>query len=194
MLGDLPPGACGQVRDVGRRFALVGFAGELATAWGILPWEEGAARVAARSMMRRWLDARGGVGSSEDSEVLHTFRAFLLREGPSRFTVLKKDDQGRWLEASPDRVVANRAGWRRPDGEGRDEYLIEDAVWAVECGKLGLDPTRAAQVLRENGHLGPGDGKHLAGKVRIPGAGRPRCYCIRGSIFDGDIAATQTRA
>ncbi|MDB5451896.1 MAG: hypothetical protein JWO33_474, partial [Caulobacteraceae bacterium] len=37
------PGDSGQVRRVGRRFALVGAAGELAIAWGLVDWEPGAA-------------------------------------------------------------------------------------------------------------------------------------------------------
>jgi hypothetical protein len=39
----LPANADPQVRDVARRFALVAAAGELAAAWGILPWQPGEA-------------------------------------------------------------------------------------------------------------------------------------------------------
>ena len=184
MLAELPPGACAQVRDVARRFALVAFAGELATGWGILPWEEGSGRVAARSMMRRWLNARGGIGSSEDAQTLEAVRAFLLTAGPARFVALAKGGNNRWEEVARDRPVANRAGWRRPDGDGGEEFLIEPSVWKVECAKLGLDPATAVRALRDKGHLRLGEGKHLGPKERIPGVGNPRVYCIKGSIFD----------
>ncbi len=191
MLGQLPAGACAQVRDVARRFALVAFAGELATEWGILPWEDGNAEVAARSMMRRWLEARGGVGSSEESQTLQTIRAFLLTEGPSRFVAIGKDDKDRWVETFPGRPVPNRAGWRRPDKDknDREEYLIAFEVWEAECKRLRLDPDAAARTLQEKGHLKPGEGKHRAPKETIPGIGRRRVYCIKSSIFDDNPGA-----
>ena len=39
--GCVPPGADGQIKRVGERFALVAAAGEMAIEFGILPWQPG---------------------------------------------------------------------------------------------------------------------------------------------------------
>jgi hypothetical protein len=186
MLADLPAAACAQVRDVARRFALVAFAGRLATEWGILPWEEGTARVAARAMLRRWMEARGGTEASEDMQAVEAIRAFLL-SGDARFTRLWRDDAGRWHEADPNRPVANRVGWRRPDGLDGHEFLIPSPAWKAECARLGLDPTNAARTLKNKGYLRPGEGNHLPRNERIPGSQKPmRVYCIGSKVFGED--------
>ena len=64
----LPANADPQVRDVARRFALVATAGELARAWGVLPWPEGEAERGARAMFAAWLARRtGGAGAAEEA-------------------------------------------------------------------------------------------------------------------------------
>ena len=52
----LPAGSDGQVRSVAGRFGVVAAAGELATEWGILPWEIGEATQAAAICFQAWLD------------------------------------------------------------------------------------------------------------------------------------------
>jgi putative DNA primase/helicase len=55
----VPEAAGGQVERVGARFALVGAAGELATAAGLTGWPVGEAERAARECFNAWLAARG---------------------------------------------------------------------------------------------------------------------------------------
>jgi uncharacterized protein (DUF927 family) len=127
----LPAGADPQVHEVARRFALVAAAGELARAWGVLPWRAGEAERAARAMLAAWLARRpGGAGSAEAAAQLERVRLFLVQHGASRFTTLEQGSDGAWAEAPPDRPVANRAGWRKRRGDGgRDEYLFTPEVW-----------------------------------------------------------------
>lgn len=67
----VPEGAAGQVQRVGRRFALVAAAGEMATAAGMTGWPAGTATAAARRCFNDWIEARpGGIGLTEDARAL----------------------------------------------------------------------------------------------------------------------------
>ncbi|WP_338664331.1 DUF927 domain-containing protein [Pararoseomonas sp. SCSIO 73927] len=182
----LPADADPQVRDVARRFALVALAGELATAWGILPWQEGEAFRAATAMLARWLGKRGGSASSEEAQHVRAVRLFLTQHGASRFVALHFDnnpDTRGWAESHPDRPVVNRAGWRRRQSDGRDEYLIAPEVWRELCQEAGIDPAEAGRTLQAAGFLEAGDGKNIARREGIPGVGRPRVYVIKPSLL-----------
>jgi hypothetical protein len=78
-------GDSGQVGRAARRFALIAFAGEMATKWSITPWPKGAARSAAKRMFADWVEARGGRGSHESMDALEFVRGLLGRYGGSRF-------------------------------------------------------------------------------------------------------------
>ena len=81
-----PPGADGQVSRVVRRFALVAAAGELATAFGIVPWESGNAIEAVGTCFGSWLEARGGIEPAEVTAGIAQVRLFIEMHGESRFT------------------------------------------------------------------------------------------------------------
>ena len=62
----VPELASGQVQRVGRRFALVAVAGELATDAGLTGWPAGAATAAAHRCFNAWVEARpAGIGMTE---------------------------------------------------------------------------------------------------------------------------------
>ena len=146
----LPAAADAQVRDVARRFALVAAAGELAAAWGILPWQPGEAEAAAVAMLDAWLVRRpGGAGAAEAAAQIERVRAALIQHGAGRFTVLHRNQDGSWREADPDRPVPNRIGWRKRDA-GRDEFLIPAETGAAEiCASATLDPIATARTLAD---------------------------------------------
>ncbi|WP_159993745.1 DUF927 domain-containing protein [Roseomonas sp. 18066] len=189
----LKPDADAQVRDVARRFALISLAGELARAWGILPWPDGEATRAAQAMLAAWLVSRGGAGSGEEQQHLRAVRLFLLAHGASRFVALNKADGGDWQETFPDKTVPNRAGWRRRDAKGKENYLIPPVIWREVCAEAGIDPTETARTLRDQGMLEPGDGKNLAQKVRIPGLDLVRCYSVKADLL-GDSQPAEVAA
>ncbi|MGX9963140.1 DUF927 domain-containing protein [Roseomonas sp. F4] len=181
----VPEDAAGQVRSVADRFALVGAAGELAIAWGVLPWRRGEAMEAAAACFRTWLGERGGVGSSEDQQALTQVRAFLELHGESRFTPLTRtDEDGDLMPPNPDHQrTQNRAGWRRrlKDGGGW-EYLIQREVFRYEVCK-GLDVQRVVAVLRTAGVLIKGD-RTGSGTVRFgKKEDTARVFRVSGAIF-----------
>ena len=73
----VPANANGQVRRAGRFLALVGAAGELAIAWDIVPWPEGAAFAAAASALKAWIGGRGGVEAAEIHDGIEQVRSYL---------------------------------------------------------------------------------------------------------------------
>src|SRR5262245_49672835 len=62
---NLPDGAAPEVRRVLRRFAVAGYAGEVATELGITGWGEGEATEAAIICFKAWIKERGGVEGTD---------------------------------------------------------------------------------------------------------------------------------
>jgi putative DNA primase/helicase len=181
----LPAAADAQVRDAARRFALVAAAGELAAAWGVLPWHLGEAEAAAVTMLRAWLARRpGGSGAAEAAAQIERVRAALVQHGPGRFTAMHHDSQHGWQETSPERPVQNRIGWRKRD-HGRDEFLIPPETWRSDvCAPAALDPVATARTLAEGGFLRR-DGKNLTVKERLPGFANPvRVYAVSAALVE----------
>ena len=61
----IPKNSSGQVGRVGARFALVGAAGEMATAAGMTGWPVDESERAAITCCDAWLEARGDNGDGE---------------------------------------------------------------------------------------------------------------------------------
>jgi putative DNA primase/helicase len=176
--------ASGQVQRIGRRFALVAVAGELATRLGITGWAEGEATRAVRACYEAWLAARGGIGSAEDAAILAQVRQFVEAHGEGRFTD--------WARAERDDDHAPRtlmrAGFRRrvvdPAGEvvGIEYYVLPETFRGEVCA--GYDPRTVLRVLRDRGYLTPDKGRPYDCRVRLPGLGLTRCYRISSAILD----------
>lgn len=201
----VPEAASGQVHRVGRRFALVAAAGELATEAGVTGWPAGAATAAARDCFHAWINARpGGAGSAEEAAMLAQVRRWLQLNGAGRFTW--------WHRALDDRAPDKgmRAGYRRlmtPEGkpvktdsdhmaefgetmrpsdaaESVVEHFVFPEVFDAEVCE-GFDAQAVKRLLRERGHLLPEKGRPFDCKPRLPGMGPTRCYRVAASIFDG---------
>lgn len=202
----VPEAAGGQVERVGARFALVGAAGELATAAGLTGWPVGESERAARDCFNAWLAARGGIGNGEVSAMLRQVRRFLEAHGEGRFTW--------WHRAADDHSAKtlNRAGLRRmlndrgepiksnPEhqreygermpatlGEGVSvEYFVLSEVFKSELCQ-GFDPQAVARVLVDHECLTVKEPGRYNVTERLPGLGLARCYRIAPRIFDLDV-------
>jgi len=162
----LDTGADGQARRVADRFALIAAGGALATRFGLTGWSEGEAVAAAKACYRTWLDRRGGAGSAEEAAALAAVDRFIELHGASRFAWL--GDGGE----TEQRSIVNRAGYVRAV-DGRRQYLFSPEIFRQDvCA--GLDHRRVLEALKAQGRFVPGDGDHLAMKVR----GVNRCYAI----------------
>lgn len=185
----LPDDADAQTRDVARRFALVAAAGEMATAWGILPWPAGEATRAAESAMAAWLALRGGGGAAEDTEAVTRVRHFIGAHGEARFPeVLENTKENKLFMADTVRVTINRAGFRKKVAGG-PAYLFLTDVWKGEVF-AGADGTAGAKALNQAGFLLRGEGTKLQRKERVPGFDGPvRFYAVKAAIIEGEEGA-----
>jgi putative DNA primase/helicase len=202
----IPKDASGQVERVGARFALVGAAGELATAAGLTGWPVGESERAAGACFAAWLAARGGKGNGEVLAMLRQVRRFLETHGEGRFAV--------WHRGSDDHApkTMNRAGVRRmlnADGEpiktngqhavefgdrmpaalGEDvsfEYFILAETFRGEVCQ-GFDYRAVCRVLLDIGCLVPDNGRPFDCRPRLPGIGPATCYRITPAIFELDL-------
>jgi uncharacterized protein (DUF927 family) len=207
----LPEGASGQAYRVAKRFALIGTAGEIATAAGITGWPEGAARDAAHRCFREWIRQRGGVGNMEEERALAQVRVFFERYGEARFKPWTMGDgqtcercrgSGRveyshkngecfdchgtgtiGEDTEPNRPVYDRAGFRRATEDDRTEFYVLPEVFKQEITK-GLDALWVARLLVQRGlmHTDEKAGKFQVTR-RLPGMGGKRVYHMKPEIL-----------
>jgi len=186
---NLPPDASGQARDAAGRFALAGFAGEMATEWGVTGWPPGTAMDAARECFLAWLAARpAGAGLQEESAMLSAVRLYLERYGESRFSDLAR------IEDTHAPRTLDRAGYREISHQhgGMIFYVMRESFRQEIC--KGFDPEKVARLLRDLGALVPESSTSMTRKKDIPGEGKQRFYWIRASAVMGAETVTEEAA
>ena len=167
-VGRLTPADAGeQVRRVAQRFAIVAAAGVFAQAAGILPaGKEMNIFEAVRACFDAWLDQRGGVGATENENIINAVALFLEKHGQSRFQDV--DDKNS--------TCFNRAGFRRMM-DGQVQYLVLPQSFKEIV--VGYPPARAARVLYEAGLLEKGkEADRYTNKVKTPEGKRQTCYIL----------------
>jgi uncharacterized protein (DUF927 family) len=194
-----PAGASGQVTRVARRFALIAFAGELATRFSLTGWREGEATTATKKCFDAWLaDFGGGDGKvREDLKILAQVRGFLEAHGASRFQAIGEELKtvqnrcGFWRPIDDPAAKKNKFGGQESSGR---EFLVLPESFRNEVCK-GIDVRAAIRVLRDRGALVGEDHEHPAQKVVVPDLGRPRVYVIGPRLWeDPDDAAVSAPA
>lgn len=169
----VPAGAAGQVERVARRFGLVAHAGELARAFGLVPWKPGEATAAAAACFASWLATFGGVGNREERQLLRQVRAFFELHGSSRF-------ENRAIDSEVQRIQ-NRAGFVDHRTGGAPEYLVLPEVFKSEV-IAGHEERHAVKLLRDHGWLKPSpDGKSTT-SLRFGGLAA-RVYVFSGEMW-----------
>jgi putative DNA primase/helicase len=203
----VPEAASGQVQRVGRRFALVAAAGELATTAGVTGWPEGDAARGVRQCFDAWLQSRGGLGDAEERHMLQQVQRLLSERGAGNFAW--------WHRAMDDRAPnpTERWGFRRlVDSNGKPinrsssdgaEYnraadLVQDVdegsqvefyvMAEVFKGRLceGFDHNAVAHLLMKRGHLVPEKSGRPTRKERLPGLGLSWVYRLKASVLGDD--------
>ena len=180
------PEADGQVLRVAKHFGLILAGGTLAIHFGIIvPLTEVDISLAVWTAFDLWLGKRGGTEALEKQEALKAVRAFLQYHGSSRFEMLEHDTtsgNGTWKPKS-DQRVHNRVGWYRPAGHGYDEaFLISKDAWISDVVP-GLDPTRAAQVMKGMGLLEYDKGRLTKKLPRGIGGNSGSAYTVLATVI-----------
>ena len=202
----IPKDSSGQVERVGARFALVGAAGELATAAGLTGWTVGESEAAARACFGAWLAARGGTGNGEVVAMLRAVRRFLETHGEGRFAMWHRsaDDHApktlqragvrRMLNEQGEPIKTNNQhgqefGDRMPAGMGESvsfEYFVLAETFRSEVCQ-GFDYHAVCRVLIDYGCLTPDKGRPFDCRPRLPGVGPATCYRITPEIFNLEL-------
>ncbi len=180
----VPSDAAGEVRRASERLAIIGAAGELATAWDLTGWQDGESMDAARRCFADWLSARGTSGSSDIEAAVRQVCAFLETHGTSRFQLILPDRRDDQTEQDDSQIIPDRAGFRRRNpGSAEMEYLVFRGVFRADvCG--GHDYQAILKELDRRGFLVRDPG-NMTIKPRLPGLGTVRVYCIRAVILEG---------
>jgi putative DNA primase/helicase len=114
--------ANGQDDRVFKFFFTIGFAGELATRYGITGWPAGEALAAAIEEFGRWIAHKGGYGNQEEKQMLEQVKYFFATYAQSKF---KKIVNGKDFDAGQ---PIERAGFvearKNKDGTFEDVYYV----------------------------------------------------------------------
>ena len=160
--------------EVGRacdRFALVAFAGELATKVGITGWEEGEATAGIAQFFKEWLAMRG-TGRTDEEAAIQQVRLFIEQHGDSRFRRLNNND---------DRTLSNQAGLVENFQDGA-VYYFKPAIFQAEVCK-GYEAKQVAKALQSRQWLICGHG--LQHKLHDPDNNRTLpFYAVSSAILD----------
>lgn len=181
-------GDSGQVQRAAVRFGLAAAAGELAAAFGVVPWPPEHAATVALAMYRRWAAEFGRDAPREDREILRLLRAVIQSER-SAFSPIGDDHVaedalpsagGRDSEARGLRTY----GWRHVRGP-EVHYYFHGAGWAQVF--RGYNAQDCARVVADAGFLEvDSDKRRLQKSVKINGE-RQRVYSVRLTILEADL-------
>ena len=161
-----------QAGRVADRFAVIALAGEMAIAYGLLPWTPGSALADCQLLYGEWL-SRVGSGNAEDRQILAGILEFIDKHGSSRFSDV--DD------TTPDTKVFNRAGYWELVGTKR-LYLFNKSALVEAAHGYGL--TRVVKALEGAGVMARHDSERKAKNYRLPGGGQGRLYVVDPEAVD----------
>lgn len=174
-----------QAGRVARRFALVAFAGELATKEGITGWKSGEATKAAKACFYAWLK-NYGTGNREHKNILDAVKAF-IEGSPARFQkvypasqiVEPGKHQTRIEEARAEaRPIQNRIGFKiYNDADEPELYILASNL--AECAS-GYTANEIKEALHNAGWID----STQAGQKKIPEEGNKRIFRVNVERMD----------
>lgn len=168
----------GQVIRALRRFALWAVAGELASFYDLTGWPRAAASRAVARQFIAWIEARGGLGSSERRMAIEQVRRYVSENRKLRFERTEAEGEG-------------QAPRQKHAGYVDDDcFYIDRDVWKRDVFE-GVSPKTACFHLIDAGYLDKGEGRNLAKKV--PKRGNERGYAIKRTILEGDELEERSR-
>ncbi|HAT1775836.1 DUF927 domain-containing protein [Legionella pneumophila] len=136
-------------------FALIGFAGELATKYGLTGWDANEALHASIMAYQSWHEFRGE-GKTEDRQILNALTDFVLKHGDSRFSLFGEAES-----------IKNRAGWWKNSISGRVYMFTSEALQEAVSG---FDLRKILDTLEDKGWLVERDIDKRAKSVKLNGA------------------------
>ena len=130
----------GVIKRVGKRFAVIAAAGELATTFGITGWEKNEVFAAVKKCFINWFNNHKGQ-KHDEHQLIETLNSFISLHGQSRFSDLDQECQ----------KVAYRVGYKELVEGFEHYYIFPDAMDKEIIKKTNLRKKEAIQILREIG-------------------------------------------
>ena len=158
-----------QAGRVADRFAVIALAGEMAIAFGLLPWTQGSALADCQLLYDEWL-SRVGSGNAEDRQILAGILDFIAS---SRFSDVNV--------SGDDARVLNRAGYWELS-MGKRLYLFNKSALIEAAHGYGFN--RVVKALEGAGALAICDSGRKAKNYRLPGGGQDRLYVVDKEVMD----------
>ncbi len=157
-IGDTSTGQAGRIA---KTLKIIAMAGELASKYNIVPWEQGWATAAATEALEVWSDYHDTsddveveTASIEESELIKQVERYIRQHEQSRFT--KREQGPGELFAS----VQNHAGWYDIDYDGSKIYYL-NSFGFTEAIK-GFDRKPAIKQLIDRKILDPGSDRTVS--------------------------------
>jgi hypothetical protein len=161
---------------VADRFAVIALAGEMAIAYGLLPWTPGSALADCQLLYGEWL-SRVGSGNAEDRQILAGILDFIDKHGSSRFSDVDAPEV--------DAKVFNRAGYWEV-AAGKRLYLFNKSALTEAAHGHGL--TRIIKALEGANALADRNNERKTKNYRLPGGGQARLYVVDPEALDSEVA------
>lgn len=203
----VPANADGQVRRVAARFALVCYAGELATQWELTGWDFEAVRSACIDALQAWIKRRGTIGAKEPAAMVAQVRAYIEQHGGATFQDITeykrtqgRSDAARYAErddpagdsgdpqgsSDHERKIIHRSGYRWQEAKGRTVYACFPETFRSKLCE-GYEPGEVCKALEAAGVLirpeSSKDSNRYTSKVRVPQASK----ALEFYQLDGDV-------
>lgn len=189
---NMPTEACGQVKRVAQKFAVVAAAGMLASVWGITGWSPEEVHEAISKLFQDWLVHRAHTGTHESEQIITRVQGYLQQYGTSRFIEAAYTVSGK-LQTVTDqrRTPLQLDGFIINKSEGNEYYLFPAAFDRII---QGMNRSTTIKFLVEGGYLLKGsDGRNQALK-RLPGFRQTRVYHLTNKIMLDEVVTEVTTA
>jgi putative DNA primase/helicase len=161
-----------QQQRVWRSFAVVALAGELASAWKILPWGTGTALQAATKLFRLWLVSQPqSAASREHAQICKAITDFVDTHLDSRFSNIDSmPGVDKWGNVIEPPIIRDRAGYWQDGPDGKRIILFTPV--GLHAATKTFDRARVFQVLDETGALVKTGSTQKSVSTRIPSENR----------------------
>ncbi|MDR3187120.1 MAG: DUF927 domain-containing protein [Holosporaceae bacterium] len=176
----LPAHADGQDHRVFDFFFTIGFAGKLATEYGLTGWNSGEASDTAIVIFQDWVAAKGGFGNQEEKMLLYKLRCFFQKYQYSRFLPLNNYD-----EADETKSVNEFIGYRKNTDAGVTFYAYPERLKDALEKEIGRDVREALKIADDLGILERTARGHFSKMMRI------KNKTIRMVVFNHNVLADE---
>jgi uncharacterized protein (DUF927 family) len=157
----ISPQSDGQDNRVFDFFFTIGFAGELATKYGLTGWRAGESLNTAIVIFKDWVAAKGGFGNQEEKILLYKLRCFFQKYQYSRFLPINNYDE------ADEKTLNEAVGYRKNTPDGTIFYAYPERFKDAVQKEINADFGEIIKLADELKILERAGNRNLAKLVRI---------------------------